>query len=301
MARPGFANPDDQPGYWFVDTRCIRCDASRHWGEGLVGMDGRGRSVVIRQPETPEDEAAMWRASVACPTKSIGNRNQARPPSEVFPYQLTPGVLALGHNPRNGFGVHSYLITRSGGNLVTDSPRYTRQLTRCVDDLGGIAHVLLGHRDDIADADKWAQRYGARVWIHRDEVAAAPYATDIVNGDHTISPGVDIVHAPGDTSGHVLFHIDRQWLYTGDTLHWNPRRGELDVTPKQTWHSWDELADSMERIAALTVEWVFPGHGMWHHIGAESYRQQTTALAPAMRQLGQRAWAQRPSTTYGWY
>ena len=75
MARPDFANPDDQPGYWFVDTRCIRCDASRHWGEGLVGMDGRGRSVVIRQPETPEDEAAMWRASVACPTKSIGNRN----------------------------------------------------------------------------------------------------------------------------------------------------------------------------------------------------------------------------------
>jgi hypothetical protein len=41
---------------------------------------------------------------------------------------------------------------------MIDSPRYTRAITETVDSLGGIKHVLLSHRDDVADADKWAER-----------------------------------------------------------------------------------------------------------------------------------------------
>ena len=63
---------------------------------------------------------------------------------------------------------------------------------RGIGDYGGIAHVLLSHRDDVADADRWAERYGARGWIGEADANAAPYATDVTVGDGVtvVSPGV---------------------------------------------------------------------------------------------------------------
>lgn len=36
MARIDLVHPDNAEGPWFVDTRCIRCDAARHWAPGLI-------------------------------------------------------------------------------------------------------------------------------------------------------------------------------------------------------------------------------------------------------------------------
>ena len=146
MARIDLVHADNVDGPWFVDTRCIRCDAARHWAPGLVEMDASGLSYVARQPESPEEIAALWRAAVACPTQSIGTTEARRPSQPAFPFELTPGVYALGHNARESFGAHSYLVPRPDGNLMTDSPRFTRGLAELVDDLGGVRHVLLSHR-----------------------------------------------------------------------------------------------------------------------------------------------------------
>ncbi len=302
MARLDSAHPDNVEGPWFVDTRCIRCDVARHWAPGLIEMDSTGRSYLARQPQSPQESAALWRASEACPTKSIGNIEIRRPPKPPFPFELTPGVLALGHNAESSFGAHSYLIERPDGNLMVDSPRYMRGLAERVDDLGGIRYVLLSHRDDVADADRWAERYGADVWIHAADADAAPYATVILDGEGPtpVSPGAVAIPAPGHTEGSVVFHVDELWLFTGDTLHWNHRRSELDVTPEQTFYSWDVLANSMDRLSGLTVEWVFPGHGMWHDVGAELYANQMSSLGAAMRQIGRAGWSRRPHAAYDW-
>lgn len=290
-------------GLWSVDSRCVRCDAARHWAPSLIGEDDKGKSYILQQPQSEEEERAMWRAAVACPTQSIRNREIKRPIDPVFPFEFTKGVFGLGYNSRNSFGAHSYLVQREEGNLMTDSPRFQKTLAKEIDDLGGIAHILLTHRDDVADADKWANRYGAKVWIHESEAEAAPYATDLIRGDEavTIAPGVKSVFAPGHTEGSVVFHVDDRWLFTGDTLHWNHRRDELDVTPKQTWQSWEILADTMDTLSKLRVEWLFAGHGSWHHVGAERWAAEMPMLGPAMRNLGQAAWSARPGTTFGWY
>lgn len=303
MARLDSAHPDNVEGAWFVDTRCIRCDVARHWAPGLIEMDSAGRSYLARQPDDAEESAALWRAAEACPTQSIGNAEIRRPPDPSFPHQLTPGVWALGHNAQSSFGAHSYLVERPDGNLMVDSPRYVRGLAERIDQLGGIGHVLLSHRDDVADADRWAERYGAQVWIHAADADAAPYATMILEGDdaRAIAPGVVAVPAPGHTEGSVVFHVDDRWLFTGDALHWNQRRDQLDVFPEQTFQSWDVLADSMDRLSQLRVEWVFAGHGMWHDVGAELYAKQMARLGAAMRRLGQADWAQRPHAAYDWY
>ena len=303
MARLDSAHPDNVEGAWFVDTRCIRCDVARHWAPGLIEMDSAGRSYLARQPDDAEESAALWRAAEACPTQSIGNAEIRRPPDPPFPHQLTPGVWALGHNAQSSFGAHSYLVERPDGNLMVDSPRYVRGLAERIDQLGGIGHVLLSHRDDVADADRWAERYGAQVWIHAADADAAPYATMILEGDdaRAIAPGMVAVPAPGHTAGSVAFHVDDRWLFTGDTLHWNQRRGQLDVFPEQTFQSWEVLADSMDRLSELRVEWVFAGHGMWHDVGVELYAEQMAGLGAAMRRLGQADWAQRPHAAYDWY
>ena len=240
MPRADQANVRSAPGPWYVDTRCVRCDAARNWAPGLIEMDDAGRSFVARQPVGEEQEAELWRAAAACPTKSIGNRDQPREPAGIFPYRMTDGVFALGNNARSSFAAHSFLVARPSGNLMVDSPRFSQPLADSIDVLGGIAHVLLTHRDDVADADRWAKRYGARVWIGETDADAAPYATDLTGaeGVTVISPGAVSIPAPGHTRGHVLYHVDDRVLFTGDTLHWNHRRGEFDVFPKQTFFSW---------------------------------------------------------------
>ena len=84
MARPDLAHPDDASGDWFVDSRCIRCDAARHWAPELIGLDAVGRSFVARQPVSASETAAMWRAAMACPTRSIGNRRSPARPVACF-------------------------------------------------------------------------------------------------------------------------------------------------------------------------------------------------------------------------
>ena len=302
MARPDMAHPDNVGAPWFVDARCIGCDVARHWAPGLIEMDSDGLSYLGRQPASLEESAALWRAAEACPTQSIGNLEIRRPPTPPFPFELTLGVWALGHNARSSFGAHSYLVERPDGNLIIDSPRYLRSLAERVDDLGGIAHVLLSHRDDVADADHWAERYGAEVWIHAADADAAPYATVIIDGDEStpVSSGTFVIPVPGHTEGSVVFHVDDRWLFTGDTLHWNHRRNELDVTPEQTFFSWAVLADSMDRLARLRTEWVFPGHGKWHGVGTKLYESQMSRLGKDMRQIGRSGWARRPDAAFNW-
>jgi glyoxylase-like metal-dependent hydrolase (beta-lactamase superfamily II)/ferredoxin len=291
MARLDQQHRLNVPGEWFVDTRCIDCDVARQWATDLISEDEQGLSYVKRQPQTAEEEAMLWRAAAACPTQSIGHRRLRRPEEPPFPFELTAGVHALGYNSESSFGAHSYLVRHDGINVLIDSPRYLRPLAERVDALGHIDHVILTHRDDVADADRWAERYGARVWVHAEDAAVAPYATDVVAGSRgaTVTPGVAIVPIPGHTRGSVAIHVDHQFLFTGDSLYWNRRRQQLDVFPGATWFSWDRLAESMDRLAAFRVEWVFPGHGIWHHVGADNYTGQMKLLGPTMRSLGRSA------------
>ena len=49
------------------------------------------------------------------------------------------------------------------------------------------------------------------------------------------------------------------------------------------------------------MEWVFPGHGNWHHVGADLYAEQIARLGPAMREIGRSALVRAPDTAYDWY
>src|SRR6185369_4432355 len=101
-------NPDSAPGDWYIDTACIDCGASRHVAPDLV-IDRNGKSVFARQPETPEEQLAAWRAVLVCPTASVRSETkQPRPHASLFPQAMTEGVWRCGFNARSSFGAHSY-------------------------------------------------------------------------------------------------------------------------------------------------------------------------------------------------
>lgn len=54
-------NPDSAPGDWYVDTACIDCRASRNVAPNLIA-ERSGKSVFTRQPTTPDERLAAWRA-----------------------------------------------------------------------------------------------------------------------------------------------------------------------------------------------------------------------------------------------
>ncbi len=225
-------NPHSTPRDWYIDTACIDCGASRHVAPDLI-IERHGKSVFAWQPATPEERLAAWRAVLVCPTASVRSETkQPRPQGTIFPQQMTEGVWRCGFNARSSFGAHSYFVGRPrSGNLLVDSPRYATELVKWFEDAGGIAHILLSHRDDVADADKYAERFGARVWIHYDDRSAAPYATDLLEGEsaRTIAPGLVAVPVPGHTRGSAVYLLDDRVLFAGDSLAWSMR--EQDSSP----------------------------------------------------------------------
>jgi len=256
-------------GDWFVDTRCIDCDAARQVAPGLIARNpGDGVSVFTRQPMTDDEVEMAWLAVQVCPTRSVGHVTLRKPPRPVFPQDLGDGVFRLGHNARSSFGAHSYLVRRESGNLMVDAPRWTRELYEPVEAMGGIAHVLLSHRDDVADAERYAERFDARIWIHAADQDAAPYATDLIEGTvpSAITDGVLAIPVPGHTEGSVLYLVDDHLLFSGDSLARHPREVQLNAFRRACWFSWEAQTGSLARLADsdLRFDRLFCGHG-WNH------------------------------------
>ncbi|MBW3615107.1 MAG: MBL fold metallo-hydrolase [Actinobacteria bacterium] len=277
-------DPRNAGGAWFVDTRCIDCGTCRELVPELFGSVG-GQSVVTVQPSTPGGEHRAWLAAEACPTQSIGRSPRTPRPQGLYPLPVDGPVHDLGYTSEASFGATSYLVLRPEGNLMIDAPRLTRFLTSPVDDLGGVAHVLLTHRDDVADAPLWAERYGARVWIHEADRIAAPSATDLLRGEGptAVAPGVVAIPVPGHTRGSVAFVVDDTWLFSGDSLAWSHRRQDLIAFRDACWYSWSEQTRSLARLADLAwFSWVLPGHGARVHLDPDDAHGRLLRLVERM-------------------
>ena len=225
MASDAQRNPAGAQGNWFIDRRCINCGAARHVAPGLIVERGN-LSVFDRQPQSTEEVHQASLAAELCPTRSIRTESHLRPLRRVYPHAPTEGVYLCGHNHRSSHGAHSYFVPRASGNLLIDSPRYTKKLVEPLEQMGDIASLLLSHRDDVADADKWAEHFGAEVFIHRDDHSAAPFATHVIEGSSPSEPtrlgsGITAIPEPGHTKGSVVYLVEDAYLFTGDSLTWD--------------------------------------------------------------------------------
>jgi glyoxylase-like metal-dependent hydrolase (beta-lactamase superfamily II)/ferredoxin len=280
MADVSRALTTNVPGDWFVDSTCIDCDTCRQLAPRIFG-EADGYSFVQTQP-TASDERAALQALVSCPTGSIGTRghNQAKAVMEDFPLLVDGDVYYCGFTSPKSYGGSSYFVRHRRGNWLVDSPKYLPQLVRKFEALGGIATIFLTHRDDVADAEKYARHFGAQRIIHRDELNAQPGAERIIDGFDAVEvePEFVVIPTPGHTAGHCVLLYQDGYLFTGDHLAWDRESGKLAAFRDYCWDSWSKQKESLARLLDYSFDWVLPGHGERVHLPANEMHQQLDEL-----------------------
>jgi glyoxylase-like metal-dependent hydrolase (beta-lactamase superfamily II) len=278
-------HPQNAPGDWYIDTRCIDCSAARTVAPGLI-IERDGQSVFARQPSTPDELMMAWRARLLCPTASVRTKSHAEPPADVFPEQMTRDIYRLGYNAASAYGAHAFALLRPRGNVMVDAPRWTRHLVTWFAARGGIAEVLLTHRDDVGDAKRYAAHFGAQVFIHAADRSAARFADHVLSGREptTISGDILAIPVPGHTEGSVAYLHERR-LFTGDSLAWSFEHDDLAAWREVCWWSWPEQIASLRRLLDYEFDWVLAGHGGSQQRPVEEMHARLAALVKRMPRM----------------
>ncbi|MYR63759.1 MBL fold metallo-hydrolase [Streptomyces sp. SID625] len=274
---------------WYVDDRCTNCDVARQFAPELIG-ESQGRSHMLRAPRDEAETRRLHAAAFACPTRSVRPATGRPDPAlDPFPMALDDGVLICGHNSRRTAGANSYLLKRpSGSVMMIDTPRWSPALAARYAAVGPVTDVLLTHRDHAAHGRDYADRFGARLWIHEGDLDAAPDADRVIGGLDAVDvgEGVAALPLPGHTRGSVLYLADDRYCFTGDSFYWSRTTGDLEVAESVTWYSVEELAASLARVAGhLRFEWVLPGHGDRRRLPADEMSRRLRSLTERTRLL----------------
>ena len=218
---------------------------------------------------------AALQALVACPTGSIGaeDKEGLRAARNAFPVPIDGDVFHCGWHSEKSFGAASYFIQRgSGRNVLIDSPRFSRALVEQLEARGGVDLMLLTHRDDVADHERFADHFGCERVLHADDQSAATADVErLIEGRAKVAldDELALVPTPGHTRGSVCFLWRDTYLFTGDHLAWSDRLGHLYGFRSACWYDWNELVRSTEALRSERFEWVLPGHGRRAHFPAD--------------------------------
>ena len=287
MADAKKAVPENVAGDFFVDSTCINCYTCRQLARSTFKDEG-DYSFVFHQPQTEAEMYAATRALLSCPTGSIGTRgtNLASTVMPTLPMQLDDNVFYCGFNSEDSFGANSYFIQHQDGCWLIDSPKYNAHLIKQIEKMGGIKYIFLTHRDDVADANKYAERFGAKRIIHVDELDAAPESEIVINGseDSSFAEDFKIIPVPGHTRGHMVLLFKDRYLFTGDHLAYDPEIKSLEAFRRHCWYSWSEQIKSMTKLLEYRFEWVLAGHGDRVHLPAQEMHAKLLRLLEWMKE-----------------
>jgi glyoxylase-like metal-dependent hydrolase (beta-lactamase superfamily II)/ferredoxin len=289
MAERARSVAENASGAFFVDSSCIDCDTCRQLAPATFA-DAGDHSYVHAQPHDDAGTRAAFRALVACPTASIGasDKRSASLAADDFPLELESHVYYCGFNSHKSFGGNSYFVEHAAGNWLIDSPRYVERLASRFEERGGIRFIFLTHRDDVADADKWAARFAATRIIHRLELKAQPGAERVIEGYNPVelAPGFLAIPTPGHTRGHTVLLYRSRFLFTGDHLAWNRDERRLSASRDYCWYSWRDQVASLAKLQSYSFKWVLPGHGQRVCLSECEMRRQMSGLIGRLAGLG---------------
>lgn len=279
MAHLNLRRAENVSGDFYVDSTCIDCDTCR-WMTPEVFSRANEQSVVYHQPQNETERLRSLQALLACPTSSIGTLEKPKDIKSAqssFPILVDENVYHCGYHAENSYGAASYLIVRSEGNVLVDSPRFTPPLVKRLEEMGGVDYLYLTHRDDVADHQKYHDHFGALRILHADEISSGTRNVEIqlTNFEpNQLAPDLLIIPVPGHTKGHTVLLYKNKFLFTGDHLAWDDEDRVLAGFPDVCWYSWSKLIESTRELANYSFEWVLPGHGRRYHADAKTMHQK---------------------------
>jgi glyoxylase-like metal-dependent hydrolase (beta-lactamase superfamily II)/ferredoxin len=282
-------------GPFYVDASCIDCGTCWQWDPAHFAPTGE-TSHVWAQPNGEGEIRQALLALQACPVAAIGTSRELlrQTPADGFPALIgrhpAGEVYYCGWASRKSFGASSWLLVRPGGagNVLIDSPRFSQPLARRLRQLGGLAAIVLSHRDDVADHALWAREFGCPRWIHAADADAAPEAERRVEGQGAVDlgGGLRLIPTPGHTAGSMVAVLGEtaaadgpgQILFSGDHLWWSPAQARVVASQRYCWWNWSEQLRSVAKLLDLDVRWLLPGHGDRHAFAPGEWRRELERL-----------------------
>ena len=269
-------------GNFFVDATCINCDTCRQLAPTSFEEVG-SFSAVTRQPTDHGPVQQAYQALLACPVGAIGTEQsdkvRVQDAMASFPLHLEGGVSYCGFNSEKSFGANSFFIEHPDGNWLIDSPRYLKHLVEAFERKEGIEYIFLTHKDDVADAEKYAAHFRAKRIIHRADLEGAPDSEWVIEGGDSkeVMPQFRIIPVPGHTPGSMALLYKNTFLFTGDHLWWDSVQKRLGAPTRLVWRR-HVLVDSIQKLLDYPFEWVLAGHGDRTRLPVEEMRAQLRAL-----------------------
>ena len=272
-----------------INQRCINCGTCWQFDPQHFAR-GEGSARVQAQPLGGAELEQALLALQACPVAAIETSPQQRRQalSLAFPLPVTPHpcgeVFYCGWAAKQSFGACSWLICRPDGNVMVDVPRWSAPLARRIEALGGLARIVLTHRDDVGEHRRWAKAFDCERWIHAADATAAPDAEVILEGQHPeiIGAGLRLIPTPGHTAGSMCLQLGERdaVLFSGDHLWWNREQQVVVASARYCWWDFPRQIQSVRALLDLDVAWLLPAHGHRHHFAPGAWRsalQQTLA------------------------
>ncbi len=190
------------------------------------------------------------------------------------PGRLRPVASGLWATPDEPLGgpanTCGFLIQRPAGNVFVYSCNAIADHVDHLDELGGVAMIVLNHRDEATrHVTTLAAHYDVRVHVHRDEVSACEARgverIEALDGDHRFADDFHAWHAPGHTPGATAYTWHnaadgRTYLFTGDTFTNFP----IAHVPRILgFHPYDgnvtDVRSTLARLRRLDTDVLVPG------------------------------------------
>ncbi|MHA2499102.1 MAG: MBL fold metallo-hydrolase [Candidatus Hodarchaeales archaeon] len=164
-----------------------------------------------------------------------------------------------------GFDCNAFLIKGSQKTILVDSGTHgaAEQIEQFISNFQVSAIVLThGHLDHVGGAAHAVQQINVPIWTSKftaERLPAIEIERQVRDGDIVDLGDIafEVLQTPGHTAGSIcLYEPKRHWLFSGDTVFADGSFGRTDLVSGSS----PQLIASLQKLASLPVEALFPGH-----------------------------------------
>ncbi len=199
------------------------------------------------------------------------------------------------YSPFDGLTTHAYLWTPPGAsNVLFYAPGTDDDFER-MEELGGVGHQYLSHRDEAGPALKLvAERFGADLHVSAaelDDIERFASPDETFDTRHVDDNGVEVIPTPGHSPGSTCFLVTGDggvsYLFTGDTIY-QAADGPWAAGYIPGISDADALAVSLETLVSLSPNLVVssasPGDSATHTMGDDDWNASVAEAATTLEE-----------------